>query len=415
MNHPTFSNTIRLAAMGCLLLIPGMAWADTAPLTGDTYVDPGDGTVHGALPTINVGGATGSRGLLLFDLSAMTGQTVAWARLRVYVDKVTAGGAVDLGAANAPWSEASVSGVGGPGVGSPLATAAIVSSGYVTFDVTSQVSAWLSGSPNYGFILTADAGTPGLTLYIDSKENAATSHPATLEVVLAGPAGPSGAQGAPGANGSPGAAGAAGLAGAVGPTGPSGAAGPAGVAGPTGPTGPFGASGALGSAGPSGPAGAAGPTGATGPVGATGPAGPTGATGAPGLAGAAGPAGATGPVGPPGPAGAAGSAFSNVLSVDPTIHSGTCTIPDNSISVTYTTPLSTITLPHASSVPGKTIWIVVTSPSVTNQITVNRQGSDLIFFQITTEPGVGLTTISSRFSFQLFSDGTNWFVIYFGD
>jgi hypothetical protein len=108
-------------------------------------------------------------------------------------------------------------------------------------------------------------------------------------------------------------------------------------------------------------------------------------------------------------------AFSNVLSVDGTIHSGTYTIPDNSISVTFTTPLSTITLPHASSVAGKTIWVVVTSPSATNSITLNSQGSDRIFFQITTEPGVGLTSISSRFSFQLFSDGTNWFVIYFGD
>ena len=55
-----------------------------------------------------------SSGLLVFDLSTLPSTTgVAWARLRVYVDKVNAGGTLDLGTANAPWAETAVSGTSG--------------------------------------------------------------------------------------------------------------------------------------------------------------------------------------------------------------------------------------------------------------------------------------------------------------
>ena len=90
MKKPVFSKIIRLAAAGLALLLPALVWADTARLAGDTFINPGDGTNYGNLPNVNVGGATSSSGLLVFDLSTLSATSgVAWARLRVYVDKVT--------------------------------------------------------------------------------------------------------------------------------------------------------------------------------------------------------------------------------------------------------------------------------------------------------------------------------------
>ena len=130
MKKPVFSQIIRLAAAGLALLLPALVWADTARLAGDTFINPGDGTNYGSLPTVNVGGATSSSGLLVFDLSALPATSgVAWARLRVYVDKVTTGGTLDLGTANASWGEAAVTGNSGIAVGSALSTAAISATG----------------------------------------------------------------------------------------------------------------------------------------------------------------------------------------------------------------------------------------------------------------------------------------------
>jgi hypothetical protein len=109
-----------------------------------------------------------------------------------------------------------------------------VANNYVTGDATQAVQDWVNGtSNNDGFIITPSPGTPGVQVEFDSKENTATSHPATLAITLvnSGPTGATGAQG---------------------PTGPAGATGAQGPAGPAGETG------AQGPAGPSGPAGTAG-------------------------------------------------------------------------------------------------------------------------------------------------------------
>jgi hypothetical protein len=85
--------------------------------------------------------------------------------------------------------------------------------------VAPLVQGWITTpASNYGVELKA-SGTTNIT--IDSKENANTSHPAMLEIVLSGPAGP------------------------VGPVGATGPQGPAGPKGATGPQGPMGASGSL--------------------------------------------------------------------------------------------------------------------------------------------------------------------------
>jgi len=403
-----------MAALGSLLLLPVMAWADGARLAGDAYINAGDGNNYGSLPNINVGGTPGARGLLLFDLSTLSGTNVAWARLRLYVDTVTTAGTLDLGAASATWTESNVTGLNGPTVGSAITTAAISSTGYVTFDVSAQVAAWLTGSPNNGFILTADSGTPGLTIVFDSKENVATSHPATLEVVFAGPAGatgPSGLQGGSGLAGPPGTAGPMGPIGATGPTGNPGAAGatgPTGVTGPTGPTGPTGIS------GPTGPTGATGPTGFPGPSGPTGPTGLTGPTGIFGATGPTGPTGGTGGTGPRGLSGPSGPAFSNVFSMDTTVHAGTYTIPTSTNSVTLTTGPSTITLPSASAIgAGAKIWIVTMTPGT--EFTIQRQGSDTIFMSgCGTETGCGMTSFQNDDPVQIYSTGTTWIVTYVG-
>jgi hypothetical protein len=72
-------------------------------------------------------------------------------------------------------------------------------------------------------------------------------------------------------------------------------------------------------------------------------------------------------------------------------------------------------LPLASSLAGRKIWIVPTNPSGSPVFTIQRQGTDLIFWsQISTDPGTGLTLIQNSNPVQIFSNGTNWFVTYIG-
>jgi hypothetical protein len=135
------------------------------------------------------------------------------ATLRLFVNKVSAPGAVSVYAAASSWSESTVNGVTGtPGAGVLVAgpISVSVAGTYVVIPVTAQVQAWLNGSPNNGFLIQANALST--SVFFDSKENSATSHPAVLEVLLAqgGVHGPSGA---------PGAVGATGPTGAIGPTG----------------------------------------------------------------------------------------------------------------------------------------------------------------------------------------------------
>jgi hypothetical protein len=433
----------RLALAGCALLLPNLAWADTAPLIGDAYINAGDSNPYGALQAVNIGGAPNSQGLLLFDLTKLpagvTGNSVTSARLRFFIGRVTTPGGINIAAANAVWSESTVNGVTQPvpGPGAPVQNgiAITTASVYITVDVTNQVKAWLNGSPNDGFILTANPGATDIAL--DSKESATTSHAASLEILLIGPAGPTGATGATGATGptgtvtgptgptgstgptgATGSTGATGATGGTGPTGPTGATGPSGstgttgptgttgstgstgptgLTGPTGPTGPSGATGATGSTGPTGvigTAGPTGPTGGTGPTGATGPTGLAGNTGSTGGGGPKGPPGATGPTGltgfpgnpgGTGPTGPTGPAFSNVFSVLNSIASGG-TIPDNTtqqtIFVNNSAGPATVTLPHANAQAGMYILINGTqrapASATSNLITIQAQGSDKI-------------------------------------
>jgi hypothetical protein len=294
-----------LLGVGALAALQATGWAQMLPLTGDAFIMPGSASNFGGTVNVNIGGVSGYQGLFQFDLSKLPPGTIAAnvssASLRLYVNKIGVAGSINVNVANASWTESTVTGLSGVGVGQLVAgpIAVSVAGAYLSIPITTQVQAWLSGAPNNGLIVTASPSTA--SLFFDSKENTTTSQLAAIDVVLTPPSGPNGAAGPAGTQGASGPAGAPGV---IGPVGDAGPQGPAGVTGPTGPTGPVGPAGATGATGPKGPTGAAGPTGATGPAGPTGPA---GATGAAGVAGAGGPGGPTGPTGPPGNAGPAGS------------------------------------------------------------------------------------------------------------
>lgn len=277
----------------------GQAAAQSLPVLADAYIANARPTANlGALPTMLAGG--GNVGLINFDLSALppgtAGANIAHATVTIYVGLASAPGVLNLVQIDGAWAERAVKWNAAPPASTVVASANVpAAGGYVTFDVTGLVQAWVDGAiaPNGVAVMGA---TDGFVATIDTKESKTTSHPAVLQVTLAtagaqGPAGPQGPAGADGAQGPTGAAGPQGPegpAGAAGPRGATGATGPQGLAGPTGATGPAGIAGATGptgAAGAQGPIGVTGATGPQGPAGAQGAAGPTGATGPAGLAG----------------------------------------------------------------------------------------------------------------------------------
>jgi hypothetical protein len=470
MKMPIKPNAIRVTAASLAFFLPALLLADSAPLTGDAYINPGDSNPYGALPVINIGDATSSEGLLQFDLSKLapgtTGASVSSATLRIFVDKVVTPGVINIYVANATWSETTVNGVTAPvpAPGTPVATGIAVSAAdsFISVDATSQVVAWLNGSPNNGFIVTGGGST---SIVLDSKENQSTSHPATLEISLIGPAGSPGATGAvgptgaagatgplgptgpTGARGSTGATGSAGSAGGTGPqgaTGATGAAGPAGGSGPSGASGPLGATGnagaagAAGGAGPRGPTGSVGPTGAAGAIGATGNAGPQGAagvtgntgatgsngpTGATGAAGSAGPAGTRGNTGPngslggagaTGAAGANGPAVTNSANLESVSSGATIGSSDTHriILVNNSGSPANVTLPAAGATPGKLILIEGSSgDDDTNTITVKVQSGDHILNHYTLSGSAGqITSCTVTGVAEFVSSGSLWYL-----
>jgi hypothetical protein len=463
------NRTIIRALVAGTLLLPGL-WAQSGTLAADAYISSASPTTNfGTAPTLSI--APGNTALVQFDLSGIPANAnVAAAFLRVFVDKVTTAGAVQYALVTSPWAEGTVTFSTSPTTAAAFNSAPVTTANaFVLVDVTAVVQSWISNpATNFGIAIS---GVGAASVFLDSKENTLTSHPAALDLSIIGPAGPSGSIGPTGPQGPTGPAGAQGLAGALGPTGPTGPAGPTGAkgatgaTGPTGPvgaTGPTGAAGATGAvglagaAGPAGPVGAIGLTGPTGAPGAVGPTGPTGAvgpTGAPGVAGTAGatglagaagapgPTGALGPAGPAGPAGATGAmgpvglqgppgligpagatgprgtdwpGSSNLFNFDGTPL--TFAIPDNDANIYYLANDSgaavTITLPHAKVAAGRVVEVrVTTRTGVGHGVTVQPQSGDSI---VTFNHQVGIINTAypgSHGGFGLFSDGNNqWFV-----
>jgi hypothetical protein len=306
-----------------------------ATLVADAHVNSAlPGVNSGAISNLNVGG--GYTALLQFDLSMLpagtTSAQISRAELRLYCNRVNAGGLVSVAPVNGAWGEYSVTYSTLPVLGGAVQTVSVGQAGaYVTVDVTALVQGWVSApATNNGLALTAGAAA----VQFDSKENDLTGHAAELDVALVsggsvGPAGPAGPIGPAGPVGATGSAGPVGTTGATGSAGPMGLQGPPGssagsvtglnyqgayssttnyavddfvtfqgstyislIAGNAGNTPSLSptdwgllAQGGVGLIGPEGPAGVTGPLGLTGPVGPAGPAGAAGVAGAPGAAG----------------------------------------------------------------------------------------------------------------------------------
>lgn len=418
-----------LSGLGLLALSQAAAWAQSAPLVGDAFFNPGVANNFGSTVNLNVGGIAGSQALVQFDLGKLppgtTGSSVMVATLRLFVNKISTPGAINVYAANSIWSETTVNGLPGPGAGTLVAglVSVSVAGTYIVIPVTAQVQAWVNGAANNGFLIQA---SPGASLFFDSKENSATSSPAVLEIVLVpqggtqgaqgaqgavGATGPTGAVGPTGAQGAQGAVGLAGASGLPGATGPVGSPGPAGIAGATGTTGLAGALGPTGAIGLSGPQGA---TGATGPTGAAGSAGPTGPAGPQGPSGAAGAAGATGPVGPPG-------LIQNNFTISPlqpASGSISGTLTQNVILISNPSTPATYALPSAGTgTTGKDLAIVLNDFSATtgNSINITAAAGDQIVIGsaivCTTGPPCTTTSFVVNFWLHVVSDGNHhWYV-----
>ena len=428
MTKHSLVRTLAALLLAGMLLLPALLAADV-PVVQDTYISAAaPATNFGNAITLNI--APGNSGLMQVDLSSIpASSTVPVAYLRVFVDKVTAGGSLTFSQVTSAWLEAAVT-FPGPAANAPFATIPVsTANSFVFVDVTALVNGWLaSPATNFGIEI---AGTGGTTVFLDSKENTATSHPAAVELSVTGPAGAAGTAGLPGANGATGAAG---------PAGPTGVKGPTGATGATGVLGPTGAIGPQGAVGLAGAAGAQGPTGLTGP---TGPIGPTGAVGLAGAAGVAGPVGVVGPVGATGPSGAQGAAggpgiggpigptgaqgtngpTSNTFAFDTTVHASGYSIPDTDTFIYYLVNNAgggpgNLTLPHAAVAGRRLLAIPANAATVPTPCTVANcrvqviaQAGDTIFG---TGVAAGQASFPAPGPVLMFSDGNHhWFIIAF--
>jgi hypothetical protein len=170
------------------------ASAFDAVLTADSAVALKSKPVNmGAYPTLPVN--AGHNALFKFNYSLLpagtTADQVSVATLTVFVNRVTASGAVSLFSVNGDWSEAAVPDV----TFTPLAGSSNVmisasdKNSFVCFDVTGLVKSWMGGATNDGVAIGADPSAATVALTLDSKENIAGGHCATLDIELAGAAG----------------------------------------------------------------------------------------------------------------------------------------------------------------------------------------------------------------------------------
>src|ERR1700688_1821120 len=93
--------TLGVLLVAGTLLVPALGAADL-PTVADTYL--GGAGNFGSAATLNI--APGSAALVQFDLSAIpASSTVPSAYLRIFVDRVTAGGSLTLSQVTSSWTE----------------------------------------------------------------------------------------------------------------------------------------------------------------------------------------------------------------------------------------------------------------------------------------------------------------------
>ncbi|MGA3040008.1 MAG: DVUA0089 family protein [Bryobacteraceae bacterium] len=208
---------VGLAVLAVLAFAAAPAQAVEARLSADAFVSQANrGVNFGGLPNLMVDQS--DIVLLQFDLSGVpaniNSNQVAKAMLTVYVNAMSLSNVVNVGQVGGTWTESGVTYNTLPGLQGTLGELQINAAGqYYSVDVTKAVMEWMHNPEmNYGLFLQ---GQNPNSVFLDAKESVGTSHPATLDITLAGPAG---------------------------------AQGPAGPQGPTGPTGPTGPQGPAGSA-----------------------------------------------------------------------------------------------------------------------------------------------------------------------
>ncbi len=175
-----------------LLLLRVSAFAQITP-SQDSYTNTAASTTNfGTGPTLGVVSSAASiqTTYIQFDLSSVpagyTSTNVAKATLKLYVAGVAKAGSFNLDFVNGSWSEKTITAGLAPALGTTIASSVPVTTAnandYILLDVTSAVGEWLNGSQaNDGIALVANSP---LSATFDSKENAAQSHPAELDIVF---------------------------------------------------------------------------------------------------------------------------------------------------------------------------------------------------------------------------------------
>jgi hypothetical protein len=217
------ADRIALAALLSSLLFTTLAYSQQPLLTADAEINSSATTTnYGSSTTLTI--SSTKTALLQFNVADMlpsgtTASQVLKARFIFFPSTIATGGTVNLYEVTSKWSESTVTYATKPSISSTVDCSSSVNSvnNFHELDITNLLKGWVTTpSSNYGIALEGSGST---SLVIDSKENTATAHPATLEIVLSGPTGPTGPTGAKGATG------------ATGPTGPQGPTGPKGPAG----------------------------------------------------------------------------------------------------------------------------------------------------------------------------------------
>ena len=182
-----------VAALSCATPV----LADTLPVIADSQVNLSSVALKGgALTTTTVKNSlpgAALRTFVKFDLRALpSGLPVTKATLRLWPNLVTTAGTIDLSAVLGPWDEATLAAIVAPALSQPIIDFSVAKTDlktYVNVDVTELVKDWVDGDlENHGLALVGQPGSSVNTRF-DSKENATTSHPMELEVMLGLPEG----------------------------------------------------------------------------------------------------------------------------------------------------------------------------------------------------------------------------------
>src|SRR5262249_26246821 len=175
--------TARVILQLCVLLFPpGIAAPTELRLSDDAYVSSvRSNSNFGGSATLAVQSPANST-YIRFDLGSalpdgVTAADVSRAELRLFMSAVNHPGLLDVRLVSSPWSEETITFNHVPVAGALVigAVAIEASSKFVDIDITDAVTAWLSGTPNDGIVLSPTAGQ-SISVTFDSKENTLTGH-----------------------------------------------------------------------------------------------------------------------------------------------------------------------------------------------------------------------------------------------